>query len=83
MAAGFGDPRAIAAQIEASNEALRAEATAAGARWVDIFPRMRRQAEAGMIADDGLHPAARAYDEWAEELAGQIVPSIASWLGSR
>jgi acyl-CoA thioesterase I len=72
VAAGFGEPRAIAAQIEACNDALRAEATAAGARWVDLFPRMRRQAEAGMIADDGLHPSARAYDEWAEDLLGVL-----------
>jgi lysophospholipase L1-like esterase len=33
---------------------------------------MRRQAEAGMVASDGLHPAARAYDEWAEDLAGAV-----------
>ena len=69
-AAGFGDPHALAAQIEAFNEALRAETAAVGARWVDLFPRMRRQAEAGMVASDGLHPAAKAYDEWAEDLAG-------------
>jgi acyl-CoA thioesterase I len=70
VAADLGEPRALAAQIEAFNETLRAEAAAVGARWVDLFPRMRRQAQAGMIAPDGLHPAARAYDEWAEELAG-------------
>jgi len=27
-----------------------------------------------MIADDGLHPAARAYDEWAQELLGPVLP---------
>ncbi len=74
VAAHFGEPRAIAAQIEACNDVLKAEATAAGARWVDLFPRMRRQAEAGMIADDGLHPAAQAYDEWAEDLLGRVLP---------
>jgi lysophospholipase L1-like esterase len=73
-AADFGDARAIAAQIEAFNDALRAEAAAVGARWVDLFPRMRRQAEAGMVATDGLHPAAKAYDEWAEALAGVTGP---------
>jgi lysophospholipase L1-like esterase len=74
VAADFGDPRAIRAKIEAYNDALRAEAEAVGARWVDLFPRMKREAEAGMIAPDGLHPAAGAYDEWAEDLAGRVVP---------
>jgi lysophospholipase L1-like esterase len=72
VAADFGDPRDIAAQIEAYNEVLRAEAAAAGARWIDLYPRMRQEAEAGMVAGDGLHPAARAYDEWAEALAGAL-----------
>jgi hypothetical protein len=30
---------------------------------------MRRQADGHVVASDGLHPAARAYDDWAEELA--------------
>jgi lysophospholipase L1-like esterase len=71
-AADFGDPRALAAKIEGYNEALRAEAVAVGARWVDLFPRMREEAQAGMIAADGLHPAARAYDEWAEVLLARV-----------
>jgi hypothetical protein len=33
---------------------------------------MERQAEAGMFAPDGLHPAARAYDAWAEDLATAV-----------
>jgi lysophospholipase L1-like esterase len=72
VAADFGDPRDLGAQIEAYNEVLRAEAAAVGARWIDLSPRMRQEAEAGMVAKDGLHPAARAYDEWAEALAGVL-----------
>jgi acyl-CoA thioesterase I len=72
VAADFGDLRALAAQIEAYNEALRAETARVGARWVNLFPRMRKQAEEGLIARDGLHPAAKAYDAWAEELFGQV-----------
>jgi acyl-CoA thioesterase-1 len=71
-AADFGDARTLAAQIDAYNEALRAEAAAVGAQWVDLFPRMREEARAGMIATDGLHPAARAYDEWAEALLERV-----------
>jgi acyl-CoA thioesterase I len=74
VAADFGAPRAIQAKIEAFNEALQAEAAAVGARWVDLFPAMQREAAAGMIASDGLHPAARAYDEWAEALFGRVMP---------
>jgi acyl-CoA thioesterase I len=73
-AAAFGDPRSLGARIEAYNEALRAEATAVGARWVDLGPTMRRQADERVVASDGLHPAARAYDEWAEELARLFPP---------
>lgn len=72
MAASFGDPREIAAKIQAFNEVLREEAIGAGARYVDLFPLMRRQAEARMVAVDGLHPAARAYEEWAEALETHI-----------
>jgi lysophospholipase L1-like esterase len=35
---------------------------------------MHRQAEAKMIAGDGLHPSARAHDEWAEALYEQVRP---------
>lgn len=74
VAADFGEPGTIRAKIEAFNDALRAEAAAVGARWIDLFPTMRREAEAGMIARDGLHPSAAAYDAWAEALLGQVAP---------
>ena len=68
VAADFGEQRVIAEHIAAFNDILREEAAAAGARYVDLFPLMQRQARAGLIAGDGLHPAARAYGEWAAEL---------------
>lgn len=74
VAADFGDPRAIAGRIEAFNAILREEAQAAGARYVDIFPLMRDEAKRGMIAPDGLHPAAAAHDAWAAELSTRIAP---------
>jgi lysophospholipase L1-like esterase len=67
-ASSFGDPAAIAAIIERFNAILREEVTAVGGRYADLFPLMRRQARAGMVAGDGLHPSAAAYDEWAQEL---------------
>jgi lysophospholipase L1-like esterase len=73
-AAGFGDPAQIGADIVAFNAVLRDEARAAGARYVDLFPLMHREAEAKMLARDGLHPSARPHEEWAEALYAQIQP---------
>jgi lysophospholipase L1-like esterase len=73
-AASFGDPAQIGADIVAFNAVLRDEARAAGARYVDLYPLMHRQAEAKMLARDGLHPAAGPHEEWAEALYEQIEP---------
>lgn len=68
-AASFGDPEGLHAQIVAFNAALRDEATRRGARYVDLFPLMERQAREGQFAGDGLHPSAAAHDAWASTLA--------------
>lgn len=68
-AASFGDVRETAAKIERFNQILHEESDAVGARYVDLFPLMRQQAQAGMIAGDGLHPSSAAYDAWAGALA--------------
>lgn len=67
-AAAFGAPAEIGRRIERYNAILAEEAARAGARHVDLFSLMRRQARAGRFAADGLHPAASAYDEWAAAL---------------
>ena len=69
VAAGFGDPAALRASIDLYNTILRQETTAAGGTFVDLFPLMEQQAQAGMIARDGLHPSAAAHDAWAAELS--------------
>lgn len=69
VAADFGDPAAIEQTIVAFNSALAEESTRVGARYIDLFPLMRDEARAGMIAGDGLHPNAAAYDAWADALA--------------
>ncbi|WP_437313041.1 SGNH/GDSL hydrolase family protein [Sorangium sp. So ce385] len=74
VAASFGDPRQIGADIVAFNTILRDEARAAGARYVDLYPLMHKQAEANMLASDGLHPSARAHAEWAAALYEQVEP---------
>ncbi len=71
-AAWVGDPRQIGADIVAFNAILRVEASAAGARYVDLYPLMHEQAEAKMFASDGLHPSARAHAEWAAALYERV-----------
>jgi lysophospholipase L1-like esterase len=68
-AQGFGYAADLLAQITLFNQILRDEATASGARWVDLTARMHQQAAAGMLAPDGLHPNVDAYDEWAADVA--------------
>jgi lysophospholipase L1-like esterase len=73
-AAWLGDPAQIGPDIVAFNAILRDEARAAGASYEDLYPLMHRQAEAKMLARDGLHPSARALEEWAAALYEQIQP---------
>jgi lysophospholipase L1-like esterase len=72
---GFGDLAAIARKIERFNEIARDEAERARAVWIDLFPLMRAQGRMKMFANDGLHPSAEAYAEWAQELATRTLAS--------
>ena len=72
VAAHFGEPAALGQDIAAFNGVLKDEASAVGARYIDLFPLMHQQAEQKMIARDGLHPNAAAHDAWAEELAKSL-----------
>ncbi len=69
----FGESSAIHARIVEANAVLRDETLAIGGTFVDLFAMMEAQARAGMIARDGLHPSATAYEAWAAELARQGV----------
>ncbi len=72
VADSFGDRAKIHVAIEEFNDVLHEEASLWGARWVELWPLMARQAEQGLIANDGLHPSAPAYDAWAEALSREI-----------
>lgn len=67
-AAPFGRPADLRATIEAFNQIAKEEVERTGGRFIDLFPLMRRQADAKMLAADGLHPSAAAYAEWAAAL---------------
>jgi lysophospholipase L1-like esterase len=74
-AADFGGAAEIAAAIARFNAVLAEESARVGARYVDLWPLMLRQADARMLADDGLHPDGSAYDAWAAALFdARIVP---------
>jgi len=72
VAEAFGDPAELQKKIVQYNEILQAEAKAAGARYLDLWPLMRKQADAKKVAPDGLHPSAAAHLEWAEALAKEL-----------
>jgi acyl-CoA thioesterase I len=72
-AASFGTRETLAGAITSFNAALAEEARAKGAAWVDLVPLMEKQAVGGLLASDGLHPSAEAYDAWAAELA-RVLP---------
>lgn len=71
-ARSFGSVESIGAKIGDYNAILRREAVQHGARYIDLSPLMRRQADARMLASDGLHPSAAAYEQWAIAIAGAL-----------
>ncbi|MDT0631519.1 SGNH/GDSL hydrolase family protein [Rubrivirga litoralis] len=69
-------PAEIGREVDAFNAAARAEADAAGARWVDVTALSREQG--ALVAADGLHPSGAAYAAWAERIA----PAVRAALGA-
>ena len=72
VAKHFGDPDALQQQIVLYNRILEEEAKASGCRYLDLWPLMRKQADAKKLASDGLHPSADAHAEWAQALAKEL-----------
>ncbi len=70
----------VARQIDTFNAICQAQATAAGAHWVDIAPVSRqRGADPTMLADDGLHPSGAMYALWS----ALALPAAQAALGAR
>lgn len=60
-------PATIGAELDVFNQAARDVCTRHGVAFVDITPVSRaRGSEAAMVAEDGLHPSAAMYTQWAE-----------------
>jgi lysophospholipase L1-like esterase len=67
------DTAAIARELDAYNAAAAKVCVERGVAFVDIAPVSRRHgSEPRMLADDGLHPSAALYAEWAR-LARPVV----------
>ena len=61
------DAATIASEIDAFNAAARSVCDKEGVAYVDITPVSReRGAQADMVAEDGLHPSAAMYSQWAQ-----------------
>lgn len=59
-------PRMISGEIDVFNDQVRSRALTCGARFVDITECSRRAADDHtLLANDGLHPSAAMYAEWA------------------
>lgn len=67
------DQQLIAKEIDEFNAVNQAETLALGLSHTDITPDSRAaEADASLIADDGLHPSGKMYATWAAELAPKI-----------
>jgi len=68
FAAG-SDRAKIARELDAYNAACAEEAARRGVAFVDITPGSRDAAtDRTLVADDGLHPSARMYAKWVEQI---------------
>lgn len=76
LAEPLGKPETFAPRIESFNRILREEAARAGVRFVDLGPLLARQAREGLMDKDGVHYSARAYEQWAEALAKDLLPRL-------
>ena len=72
-ASPYGTTEALLTRVKHFNAIAMEEAETAGARFVDLYPLMHRQAAAEMLATDGLHPNAEAHEEWARTLSEKLV----------
>jgi lysophospholipase L1-like esterase len=71
------DSQKISEEIDAFNVINKAIASNYKVHYIDITEGTRIAAEdASFIASDGLHPSAKEYEKWAEEVSEVIIASI-------
>jgi lysophospholipase L1-like esterase len=70
----------ITREIEAYNQAARAQAEKAGANWIDVTAISRgMMTDPALVAPDRLHPSGEMYRRWAE----QVLPVATGALAAR
>jgi len=75
---GIGATQAqIASEIDQFNEANKQVAEKYHVHYIDITPGTRQAVcDAGLIAEDGLHPSAKEYRKWAKKIAAIITSGL-------
>lgn len=64
----------ISRDIDAFNAVNKEETLSIGISYTDITPASRNAAmDLTLVANDGLHPSGKMYDEWARALAQEII----------
>jgi lysophospholipase L1-like esterase len=78
MGAAFGEPAARRAGIERVNAILRGLCEGAGIAFVDGIFEISREAEADatLVAQDGLHPSGAQYRRWVSERIEPVVRAL-------
>lgn len=74
---GKGQNKTISEQIDLFNKVKKLETDKKGVLFIDITP-ISRQAinDASLIAEDGLHPSGKMYQQWAELIVPKLLKKI-------
>jgi len=71
------NPQTIASEIDNFNAANQEITLAAGINYTNITPASRNATtDISLIADDGLHPSAKMYGQWAGALLTKVAPML-------
>jgi len=71
------NPQTIASEIDNFNAANQEITLAAGINYTNITPASRNATtDISLIADDGLHPSAKMYGQWAGALLTKVGPML-------
>lgn len=74
---GKGQNKTISEQIDLFNKVKKEETVKKGIIFIDITP-ISRQAinDASLIAEDGLHPSGKMYQQWVEIISPELLKKI-------
>lgn len=74
---GKGQNKSISEQIDLFNKVKKEETEKKGILFIDITP-ISRQAinDVSLIAEDGLHPSGKMYQQWVEKISPELLKKI-------